>query len=279
MSYKWLAALSCLFLLVLYACTNKESIHIDGSTTVLPIIAEVAEEFRSQYPDIRLIVNAGGSGVAVHQVGAGRVHIGMISRDLTDFETASYPQVDFVTHIIGRDAVIPAVSKYVYDAGVRQLSIDQLRAIYTGEITNWAEVGGPDRHILVIDKERSRGTRHVFMEVITGHPEAEAPGADLVLGANNELQTAIMQSNSAIGVLSWPWLNENVRGLAVITDDGEIIEPTKENIRNGQFPIIRNIELITNGQPSGIASDFIDFVLSEQGQKKVEDFGYARVDN
>lgn len=224
------------------------------------------------------MINAGGSGVAVNQVGEGKIQIGMISRSLTNEEVIRYPNTDFIKHVIARDAVVPVVSKSIFEEGVKALSIEQIRKIYAGEINNWAEVGGPDREILVIDKERSRGTRHIFMQVISGHYEADAPGADLVLGANNELQTAITQSNSAIGMLSHAWLNENIQGLTVVTEDGKIIAPTHENFQNGSFPIIRDIELLTDGEPFGFVLEFIEFVLSKEGQKIVEEAGYVQIE-
>jgi phosphate transport system substrate-binding protein len=264
--------------LLLFSCQKKETVHIGGSSTVLPVISQVAEVFREQHPEIRLMVNAGGSGVAVNQVGEGKIGIGMISRDLTEEERARFPGTDFVKHVIGRDAVVPVVSRQIFEEGIEALEMDEVRKIYAGEITNWSEVGGPDREILVIDKEHSRGTRHVFMQAIAGHSEADAPGANLVLGANNEVQTAITQSSSAIGMLSYAWLNWDVIGLSIITSGGEIIAPTTANIRSGYFPIIRDIELITNGHPPVISRLFIDMILGEEGQKIVEEAGYVRID-
>ena len=104
-----------------------------------------------------------------------------------------------------------------------------------GEIRNWNQLGGPDKEILVVDKEPSRGTRHVFMKAVLGDKEAVTPGADLVLGANNEEQTAIAQSTAAIGMLSHAWLNEDVTGLAIILEDGRLIEPSLDNVINGSF--------------------------------------------
>jgi len=261
---------------MIISCSQNETLHIGGSSTVLPIISDVAERFNGLNPELRLMVNAGGSGVAINQVAEGKIQIGMISRPLTDEEIARYPNTNFIKHAIARDAVVPVVSKNVFEDGVESLNTEQIRKIYAGEIKNWSEVGGPDREILVIDKERSRGTRHIFMQIIAGNPETDAPGADLVLGANNELQTAITQSRSAIGMLSHAWLNEEILGLSVITENGEEIAPTSENIQNGRFPIIRNMELLTNGQ-SGPALEFIEYILSEEGQKIIEEAGYARV--
>jgi len=129
----------------------------------------------------------------------------------------------------------------------------------------------------VVDKESSRGTRHVFMEIVLGDKEAKAPGADLVLGSNNEEQTAIAQSDGAVGMLSNAWLNEDVKGLSIIMPDGSKIEPTLSNIINGKFPITRELLLITNGEPEGNVKTFIDFIRSREGQKIVEEVGYVSI--
>jgi len=259
------------------ACSKKEAITVSGSTTVLPVVSKAAEQFKAKHPTINIIVNAGGSGVGVNQLGEGKIEIGMISREITEAEENKYPHVKFVTHTIGKDAVVPVVSSEIYDAGVKALTMNQIRGIYKGEISNWKELGGPDKEILVVDKESSRGTRHVFMEIVLGDKEAKAPGADLVLGSNNEEQTAIAQSDGAIGMLSNAWLNEDVKGLSIVMPDGSKIEPTLSNIISGKFPITRELLLITNGEPEGNVKTFIDFIRSREGQKIVEGSGYVSI--
>lgn len=261
---------------VIISCAShkKETIMCAGSTTVLPVVSRAAGQFRLRHPDVNIVVNAGGSGVGINLLGEQEINIGMISRNVTQKEIEKYPNVHFITHPVGKDAVVPVVSSEVYNEGVMALTISQIAGIYKGEIKNWSEVGGPDKEILVVDKEKSRGTRHVFMENVLGNREAEAPGADLVLGSNNEEQTAIAQSDAAIGMLSNAWINDDVKGLSIIIG-GETIEPTLENIKNGKFSITRELLLITNGRPQGIIREFIDFIKSPDGQKIVEQAGYV----
>lgn len=266
-----------LILLIITSCSRKEAIKIDGSTTVLPVVAQASEAYKRAHPDLTIIVNAGGSGVGVNQVGEGKIHIGMSSRDITDSEIEKYPNVKFNTITVGKDAVVPVVSSEVYNSGVTALTLDQIAKIYKGEIKNWKELGGLDSDILCIDKEKSRGTRHVFMKTVMGNKEADAPGADLVLGSNNEEQTALVQSDAAIGMLSNAWINKDVVGLSIIFPDGRIVAPSLKNIINGNFPITRDLYLITNGEPEGASKDFIDFILSSEGQKIVVDEGYVSI--
>jgi len=239
-----------LLLILISSCSKKESITVSGSSTVLPVVALAADKFTNN-SGIKVVINGGGSGVGINQLGEGKIDMGMSSRDITGDEVNSYPDVNFITNSIAKDAVIPVVSTQIYEEGVQALSLDQIGQIYKGEITNWNEIGGPDREILVVDKEASRGTRHVFMEAVFGNKNAKAPGADIVLGSNNEEQTAIAQSNAAIGMLSLAWLNDKVRGLSIAIENDKTIKPVRENVVNGTFPVVRDLILVTNGEPAG----------------------------
>ncbi|CAM4257525.1 phosphate ABC transporter substrate-binding protein [Gillisia hiemivivida] len=273
-TYTLLALLVCF---ILTSCNKKQAINIAGSTSVLPIISVAAEEFRKTNPELNIIVNEGGSGVGVNQLGEGKLDIGMVSRDITQEEVVAYPMVNFNPISIGKDAVVPVVSSEIYNSGITSLTLEEIAKIYSGEFRNWNELGGPDKEILVIDKEASRGTRHVFMETVLGDKEAIAAGADLVLGSNNEEQTAIVQSDAAIGMLSNAWLNEDVKGLSIKMLDGTIIEPSLKNIIDNKFPITRDLLIVTNGKPTGAVKDFIEYLLSSEGQIIVEEAGYVRI--
>ncbi len=263
--------------LLITGCKKKASIHVSGSTTVLPVVSTAAEKYKLIHPSVNIIVNAGGSGVAINQIGEGKVTIGMASRNITSDEINQYPNVQFNTISIGKDAVVPVVSSEIFEAGIASLTLNQIAQIYKGEIRNWSEVGGPDREILCVDKEKSRGTRHVFMAAVMGDKEADAPGADLVLGSNNEEQTAIVQSNAAIGMLSNAWLSNDVVGLNIIMPDSSIVAPSLENIIAGKYPITRDLLIVIDGDPIGESKEFIDYLLSSEGQKIVEEAGYVSI--
>ncbi|MCF8719824.1 phosphate ABC transporter substrate-binding protein [Nitrospina gracilis] len=251
-------------------------IRVGGSTTVLPIVTVAAERYQQLHPEVRITVNAGGSGVGIHGIGSGRLDIGMASRSITRDEMERYAGSKLRTHVVGRDAVACVISSEVYKAGVTSLSRDQIASIYRGRITNWKEVGGPDRPIIVIDKEPHRGTRHVFMRFVFGDEKARAPGARLVTGSNNEEQVKVAQSDAAIGMLSLAWINDDVAGVG-IRMEGRVIAPTLENVRNGSFPIARDLNLITAGPPEGAVKAFIDYLLGPEGQVIVQESGYIPV--
>ncbi|RMH17519.1 MAG: phosphate ABC transporter substrate-binding protein [Gammaproteobacteria bacterium] len=256
---------------------KSRTLSIAGSSTVLPVVDMAAKAWHITHPGLKIILNGGGSGVGINQLGEGHLDIGMASREISRDEIRRFPQIRFVQHIIGRDAVVPVVSSEVFDSGVTALSLQQIGDIYRGKIRNWKQVGGPDRDILVVDKEKSRGTRHVFMQAVMGDKHAEAPGADLVLGSNNEEQTAIAQSDAAIGMLSLAWLNEDVKGLGIVMKDGSIVRATLSTIADGSYPISRNLNLYTRGQPQGDTAAFIQFLLGPDGQRFVEKAGYLKI--
>jgi phosphate transport system substrate-binding protein len=171
------------------------------------------------------------------------------------------------------DAVACVVSSEIYDSGVKSLTRKQIGDIYLGKVKNWKEVGGPDRKIVVVDKERHRGTRHVFMDFIFGKPTQKTPGTLLVTGSNNEEQAKIAQSDSAIGMLSYAWANDEVKAVA-IRDKKYLISPTLETITKGDYPIVRKLSFITAGEPEGEVKEFLEFVKSPKGQMVVKESGY-----
>ncbi len=264
--------LSLLFFLVWMLSASAETIRVVGSSTLLPVISEAASRFANTHPGTVITVSGGGSGVGVAAMIRGSADLGMISRSLTPHEARQLQgRVEPIP--IARDAVAVMVSKAVFISGVRALSAEQIAAIYRGRIRNWKEVGGLDSPILVIDKEGGRGTRHVFAETILGDARARAPGAVLVAGSNNEMQTLIARSDRAIGILSIAWGNDSVRALALQTSQRSIF-PDADNIVAGHYPLQRDLVLLTpRGAVTGL-KDFIGFLLSPAGQAIVVENGY-----
>ncbi len=246
-----------------------------GSTTVLPIVAEAAKVFRKAHPEIRLTVSGGGSGVGIASIRKGTANLGMASRELSDRETRALGgRVEVVP--VGRDAVAAVVSKAVYVGGVRHLSLAQIAAIYRGQVRNWRDYGGPDTPILVVDKEPSRGTRHVFAKAVLGNAHARAPGATIVSGSNNEEQAIVAGSDRAIGMLSMAWLNDRVRALGIDTPNG-IVVPDRTHIADGSYPIQRALNLIVPRDAPLEVRAFVAFLLSPEGQAIVRKVGYLPV--
>ena len=269
-----------LLLLALTGCLSrqtalKEELKLAGSTTVEPAARAAAQRFMARYPNVEVSVRGGGSTIGVKGVAYGALHIGMTSRPFTLSERDQWPNL--TATVIGRDGVSVVVNKEVYEAGVTRLTLEQVAAIWRGEITNWEEVGGPDLPIVAFDKEMHRGTRDVFARTVLGDEEAPAPGTVGALGENEAVITAVSQTPGAVSIVSSGWQTGDVVGLAIVNAAGIAVEPTAENIANGRYPILRDLNLITNGPPQGWAARFIEFMRSGEGQTFIQEAGYVPV--
>lgn len=254
-----LAALLLVF--VASGCSRKEgkeqekTIKIAGSTSVFPLITEVAEEFRKEFPEYRVEVQAGGSNVGIQSVLTGAVEIGMSSRDLTEEEKSK----GLVEHTIAYDCIVAIVNK---NNRIENLTLEQLKGIYTGEIKNWKEVGGSDSEIIVVNRDEASGTRDAFKHLVLG--DAEFVDTAIIQPGSGQVKSFVASTPQAIGYISLGVVDSSVKSLKI---DG--VEPTIENIRNGKYGIKRKLYLITKGEPEGLAKKFIDYVLSERIQEKI----------
>ncbi|MCW3132934.1 MAG: phosphate ABC transporter substrate-binding protein PstS family protein [Methanophagales archaeon] len=240
---------------------------IAGSTTVLPINQECARLLMEKNPALRISVSGGGSGHGIKAVGAGEIDIGAASRDVKPVEMEAFPDLKPVA--IGKDSVAIVVHP---SNGVSELTMEQASKIFSGEITNWREVGGADEAIRVITREEGSGTREVFEKFVMKPYEKEITGKASVKSSNGEVRATVSGDEKSIGYLSLGYLDPSVKAVKI---DG--VEATVENVLAGEYPIVRTLYLITKGEPSELEKAFIDFVLSEEGQKVVEDMGYMKL--
>ena len=244
---------------------EKAIIKISGSTTVLPIAKETAKRYMMKHPNVQIEVSGGGSGFGVKQVGQGLVDIGMASRDLKASEKETYP--DLVVYNIGLDGVAVVVNP---NNPVSSLTKEQVKKIYAGEITNWKEVGGEDAPINVYTRDEESGTREVFHEKALDKGQITEKAT--VVQSNGAMKTAVKDDKNAIGYLSIGYLDSSVKGVKF---DG--VEPTEENVKNGQYKVSRTLHMITKGEPTGAVKDYLDYVLSPEGQVVVKEKGYMSV--
>ncbi|MDX8381230.1 MAG: substrate-binding domain-containing protein [Ghiorsea sp.] len=275
-----IAAIFTFSILTQATAQADERIGIVGSTTVLPVVSQAATLYHKTHPDVVITVSGGGSGVGIASVIQGTAQIGMASRETTTEEQAKLGtlksgEVDNI--IIAADAVAVSVSKAVYESGIHALKVEQIADIYRGKIRNWQELGGLDTTIVVIDKEASRGTRHVFAKAILGDKHARAAGASIISGSNNEEQAIISRSDAAIGMLSNAWLNDKVRGIDIIVN-GKAISPSITHVRDHTYPIARGLHILLPHNASEQAKQFVAFLLSKQGQAIVKKVGYLPVE-
>ena len=240
---------------------------IAGSTTVLPINQECARLLMDRNPALRISVSGGGSGHGVKSVGAGEIDIGAASRDVKTKEMERYPDLKPV--VIGKDSVAIVVHP---NNDVSELTMEQASKIFSGEIKNWKEVGGADEAIRVITREEGSGTRDCFEKSVMKLYEREIAGEASVKPSNGEVRATVSGDEKSIGYLSLGYVDASLKAVKI---DG--VAATVENVLSGDYAITRSLYLITKGEPSDLEKAIIDFVLSEEGQKVVEDMGYIKL--
>ncbi|MEV8320471.1 phosphate ABC transporter substrate-binding protein [Streptomyces sp. NPDC059900] len=249
------------------------ALQVSGSTTVAPVAADAAEALKADGLDMT-VATQGGSAGGISQLAAGQIKIAMSSKPLAAEDKAASPDTDFRSTQIGSDAVGIIVTKKVADAGVKNLTVDQVRDLFEGKIANWSEVGGPDLKVFVYDKEPGRGTREVLDKYIYGDKKAPAPPKSdnfAIVGGNLETRNKLKSTPGSVAPLSTSFV-EGHKDLAVVTLDG--IGATPKNIASGKYPMSRPLYFITDGKPEGTAKKFIDYVLTAKGQKLMTKHGY-----
>jgi phosphate transport system substrate-binding protein len=244
---------------------QKGALDISGGTAHLPVMRSAAQSIMKFNPDIRITVTGGGSGVGVQQVGEGLVQIGNTGRALKDSEVEKYGLKTFPFAIDGVAIAVNPGNK------VGELSKEQLKNIFAGEITNWKQVGGDDADINVYIREDGSGTRETFEErALDG---GTAAGKSNVLNSNGAVKTAISQDKNAIGYVGIGHLDDKIKGLVL---DGMI--PSQENAKSGAYKVTRLLYMNTKGEPTGLTRAFIDYIYSADGAGFISAAGYIPMD-
>ena len=237
----------------------------------MPLAEAAAEEFNLLQKDYVVTVSAGGTGAGILGIAERKNDIAMASRELTEAERQRFGD-SFEEFLVGLDGICLAVSDEIFRAGVKGLDRQQVEDIYSGNITNWKEVGGPDNDIYVIAREQGSGTRDTFNEVVLGRGDAETPGIDTVAMGGAEVKTAISGSDRAIGYLGFNYLGGDVEGIAF---NGVV--PAYENIKLDFYELHRHLYFYTFGPPSAGAQAFIDYVQGPEGQRIAAEEGFIPI--
>ncbi|MDD3247854.1 MAG: PstS family phosphate ABC transporter substrate-binding protein [Methanosarcina sp.] len=254
---------------------DSQGIFLKGSDTVLPLAQAEAEEFMIAYPEKSVTVTGGGSGVGIAALIDGEVDIATASREMKaeEIEAAKANGINPVEHTIAIDGISVIVNP---ENPVSELTFDQLRGIYNGSISNWKDVGGDDRPIAVISRDSSSGTYEYFKEdVLLG--DEYRPDA-LTQPATGGIVGEVSQNPNAIGYIGVAYLDESVQALSLDSGNGSE-SPSPDNIISGAYPLSRPLYFYTNGEPSGLTKEFIDYVMSADGQSIVSEVGYFPINS
>jgi phosphate transport system substrate-binding protein len=252
------------------ADAKTQSISVKGSDTILPLAQAEAEEFMNESSGKSISVTGGGSGVGIAALIDGQVDIATASREVNDNETQNAKKngINPVVKTIAYDGITVIVNP---SNPVSSLTFAQLRGIYNGSISNWKDVGGQDKPIVAISRDSSSGTYKDFQTLAMSGDKYR--NDTLTQSATGGIVSEVAQNPNAIGYIGFAYLDKTTKALSLDKGNGSV-SPTPETILSGTYPLSRALFFYTNGEPTGLTKEFIDFVLSEKGQSIVSEVGY-----
>jgi len=252
------------FVLFFSSCRQGRSGHslvVAGSTSVQPFADKWAEVFMEKRPDMTVDVQGGGSSAGIQAVKTGAAHIGMSSRELKEDE------MDLFQIEVAHDGLAIIVHP---DNPLDNLTIDQVKSIFVGEITTWETLNGQKKPITVVVREEGSGTRGAFQELVMGKYRITKKA--IVQDSNGTVREIVSRDPQAIGFISLGLVNDRVKALAL---NG--VAPCEEAILKKEYKLVRPFLFLTKEAPAGLAKEFIDFVLSPEIQELVHKEGLIPV--
>ena len=252
-------------LLLILSCVgcqrSKAGITVAGSTSVEPFAELLAEEYMLRHPPSHIYVQGGGSSAGIEAVKTRAAQIGMSSRSLQTAEK------DLYAVTIARDAI--AIILHPKNP-VQDLSLEKVRQVFSGKIKTWKDLGGPHHPIVLVTREEGSGTREAFQKLVMEKEEIALEA--LVQDSNGAIRQVVTGDPNAIGYISLGLVNEKVRALKISG-----VQPSPANIEDGFYTLVRPFLFIFNGEPSGGAKSFLEFVLSPEAQKLLSREGLVAV--
>lgn len=256
------------FLLTVTGCgavDNGESINAVGSSAMQPLVEAAGEQYSSNHLGKFINVQGGGSGTGLSQVQSGAVQIG--DSDLFAEEKEGIDSKLLVDHKVAVVGLTPIINKEV---GVSNITMENLRKIFTGEITNWKEVGGKDQDVVLINRATGSGSRHTFEQWVLDGQKAK--------GSQEQDSTGMVRQivSTTPGAISYVAFSYVTKDVATLSIDG--VKPTENNVKNNKWVIWSYEHMYTKGEPKGLTKEFLDYMLSEEVQKEiVPQLGYIPV--
>jgi phosphate transport system substrate-binding protein len=259
-------SLSLLIYLVTLGCSSKNtsrshSLTIAGSTSVQPFAEKIAEIYMDINPKIVINVQGGGSSAGIKACREKAAQIGTSSRELRPEEC------DLNKLIIAKDGIAVIVHP---QNPLNNLTVEQLRGIFSGEIRSWSEVGWINKPIFFVNREEGSGTREAFEHLVM--KKGEVSDEALVQDSNGSVREIIANNPQSIGYISFGIVNDQVKALSINS-----IKPTQATIKNNQYTLTRPFIFVLLGKPDALAQQFVDFVLSKEGQQILEKEGLVGI--
>ncbi|HMZ08261.1 MAG TPA: phosphate ABC transporter substrate-binding protein, partial [Anaerolineales bacterium] len=235
--------------------------------------------YQAEYPDIRISVTGGGSGTGIAALINNTVDIANASRQIKDEEVAEAQAkgVSPVEHVIARDAIAVIVNP---ENPVRELTLQQISDIYSGVITNWSEVGGEDRPIVKLSRETNSGTHVYFLETVLRLGDKENKTLfstdTLLLPSSEGIIAEVRQNPNAIGYDGLGYVPDDLVMIAIAKEaGGAYVLPAIETVNDKSYPIARDLYMYTNGEPTGVVKEYLDWILSAEAQEIVAELGFV----
>jgi phosphate transport system substrate-binding protein len=244
------------------------TIDIQGSDTMVNLATAWAEKFMDENPDVEVSVQGGGSGTGIAALINGTVDFAIASREMKDEEIAEAKNkgVDPVEHKVAIDGIAVIVNPA---NSVEGLTMDQLGKIFRGEITNWKDVGGPDKRIVLLSRDSSSGTYEYFKEEVIGKDKEYAKTAKL-LPSSQAIVDEVKANDAGIGYVGLGYISDDVKVAAI---DG--VKASVETAKDGSYPIARYLYMYSNGEVTGLLKAYLDWVVGPEGQALVADEGFV----
>ncbi len=257
------------------AAGGKKTITVKGSDTMVILAQRWAEEYMAKHPEVTVQVTGGGSGVGISALINGTTDIANASRPMKQSE---FDKVKERFNTLGYETKVAkdGITLYINEGNpVSELAMDQIKAMYLGEVSNWKDVGGPDAKIILYGRENSSGTYVYFRDNVLGGKDFSngvqtLPGTAAVVNAVSKDKVGIGYGGAAYA--------KGVKILKVKKDASSPgIEPTQESLKNNTYPISRFLFMYTRDKPSGDMKNFITWILSDEGQAIITKVGYFPV--
>jgi phosphate transport system substrate-binding protein len=259
----------------------SSTIQNKGSDTIVNLALAWAEQYQLLEPNVSIAVTGGGSGTGIAALINGTVDIANASRQIKteELEEAQVNGFEPVEFVVARDAIAVIVHP---SNPVNELTLQQISDIYSGKITNWQEVGGEDRPIVLLSRETNSGTHVYFLEEVIRLGQSDNKTLfsqdTLLLPSSEGIGVEVRQNPNAIGYDGLGYVTSDMKTIAVSLEPGQpYYPPTVETVNTGEYPIARDLYMYTAGEPQGQVKTYLEWILGPAAQQTVLDLGFVPI--